>query len=237
MASSARRRLSNDRSRLHTSPCGRDPCPRRLAIGEGGLHGGRQGAGIPRRDDEPIAPVGHQLGGPADVSRDDWRLERHRFEHRVGRALVRRRLHEQIDGMVEQRHVVDMAKQAAARAEATRLDLRLQRLLPAAVASYQEPSHGMRVPKRRKRLDEQIEPLLRLEPADGADGDLPVRQSESGARLRHSAGSRWNAWWSMPFSSTCTRSGRQPWATRSALTSFETATTTGKRLSTRLSAG
>ena len=63
--------------------------------------------------------------------------------------------------------------------------------------------------------------------------DRPNRARASGTR----PGSRRNAWWSMPFSSTRTRSGRQPWATRSALTSLETATTTGKRPSTRLSAG
>ena len=59
----------------------------------------------------PCTPSLDELRGAAGVGGDDRRFERHRFEHRVRRALVIRRLHEQIERVMHRDDVGDVAEQ------------------------------------------------------------------------------------------------------------------------------
>jgi hypothetical protein len=47
--------------------------------------------------EQAMYAVRHQLRGAAHVRRDNWRLERHRFEDGIRRPFTNRGLHEQVE--------------------------------------------------------------------------------------------------------------------------------------------
>ena len=82
--------------------------------------------------------------------------------------------------------------------------LALERCAQAAVADDRPAAPSASPGERGERLEQQIETLLPLEPADGADDDRP-EERRAPARIRSRfAGSRRNASGSMPFRITVT---------------------------------
>ena len=100
MSSTRRTRAANDSSPSTRSagPVGHGPGADWVA--ERVLDRLNQPIDAPNRHDAAVHTIVHQLRRAAGVGGDDRRFERHRLEHRVRRALVVRRLHEQVEGMM-----------------------------------------------------------------------------------------------------------------------------------------
>ena len=97
---------------------------------------------------------------------------------------------------------------------------------------------GLRAVQPREGLEQQVESLLRLEPADRADHDVVGRRARATAHRRFATrASRANCRWSMPLRIVVTAAGSAPCSTSSRPMSLDTAIRRGKRASTRLSAG
>ena len=106
----------------------------------------------PTGHDAAVDAVVDQFRRATGIGGDDRRLERHGFEHRVGRALVVRRLHEQVERVIRRPHVVGMPNQRAALRQPKRLDLRVERVTLAAIADDEQPGVGPPWHARRRRL-------------------------------------------------------------------------------------
>ena len=201
----------------------------------------RPGCGSPVGTIRPSTPSRDELGGAAGVGGDDRRLERHRFEHRVRRALVVGRLHEQVEGVVEVDDVVAVAEQAAgvAEAQARRLCSR-SALAQAAVAGDQQLQLRARRAadranasiSRSKRFCGSSRPTAPITDVVGGEAELP---RASGCRAPRS---RRNARWSMPFEHRRDRARRRRRARSARRGSRSTPRRrAGSARSSRLSAG
>src|SRR5690606_17063545 len=96
----------------------------------------------------------------------------------VGRALVNRRLHKKIQCVMEQRDVGAMSQQPAPVAEPELCDLRFERGPQTALSCDQQTHVGPLRSDPCKCLEEQVEALLRLEPAYGADDEIARSNAE-----------------------------------------------------------
>lgn len=74
-------------------------------VREQGLEVGGQGLDVAGGKEEPRLAVGHQLGVPADVRRDDGQAASHVLQHRVREALGFRAEHAHV-GVLQVRHRV-----------------------------------------------------------------------------------------------------------------------------------
>ncbi len=213
---------------------GFDPAPRR--IGAGRAASGSSSTRLDRRRPaaahvpvgtiRPSMPLPDDFRGAAGAGRDDRGLERHRLEHRVRRALVVRRLHEQVERVVQVGDVGAMAEQAArfCRGRAVAPG-RASAVEQAAVAGNDQLAVGDALRcSDRKGVDEQVEPLLRFEPADRADDEVDRGRAPSARRdPARACGSRRNACVVDAVQHDVTRSGLAPCRTSSCRTSVETA--------------
>src|SRR5438105_1693546 len=167
--------------RLHAKPRAHHALHRLLALAQRVLDRTRERGDVAARHDQPVDVVRDDFRRSSRRRGDHWRFERHRLEDGVRRALVVRRLHEQVAGVVHRDDVVAVAEETARVRQHLR-GLRGERVAKAAVSSDHDTQRREPWSGRGARANEQVEALLRLEPADRTDHDVARIQPERRAR-------------------------------------------------------
>ena len=124
------------------------------------------------------------FGRAAGARRDDRRFERHCLEDGIRRAFVVRGLDEQIERMMKHGDVGPIAEQLTCVPEVQLTRLFAKLLEAAARAGDDQLKARIPGPERRRCLQEQVEPLLRLDSSHGAHDEIGLGDREFAAGLR-----------------------------------------------------
>ena len=187
----------------------RVPRARRVAspFDERALDGAGQRADAAARHDQPVPLVFGDLRRAAGRGRDERRFERHRLEHRIRRAFVVRRLRVEIERVVKRRR-----RRRGVRAVRTRRRASAAPPAPGARPRWlPAPAMNRRSVGKRSRsaAHASISTSNRfcgssrpMAPTTMSSGEMPSAARAPASSRR----SRRNARWSMPLSTTRTRS-------------------------------
>ena len=109
----------------------------------------------------PVVLVADDLRDAADIAGDDRHAARHGLDDRVGQALGQRRMADDVARGEKRRHVVDVAEQVHALAQAQMIAELRQPLALVALAGQEEPHVGMAFEHARRGEQQVVEALHR----------------------------------------------------------------------------
>jgi hypothetical protein len=158
--------------RFNAASGGNRALPILRGVANGGQQRPFQRCRITGRNDQRFDTVARQFCRPTGVGRHNRTFERHGFQHGVRRAFIHRGLHEQIERVVQESHIVYLTEQTTSIAEVKLVDLSLQVAAEASVAGNQQVCMRHLSGDLGKHRNEPCEVLLRLETSDGAEHEV-----------------------------------------------------------------